>query len=390
MSSVIGRNASAGGSRRTGYVWHERFAWHDTGTSAGLVAAGPAVQPLGHFESPESKARLASLVEVSGLAPMLERLPIAAVVDDDVLRVHSSAHLDRLRTESTSRCGGDAGDGYSPFGAGSLEIALLAAGGTTCAVDAVLDDRVRNAYALVRPPGHHAERERGMGFCMLANIPIALERARDTHSTLRVAVVDFDVHHGNGTQSIYYDDPNTLTVSIHQEHLFPLTSGTLAERGSGAGHGYCINVPLYAGSGNGTYVAAFEQVVVPAVSAFAPDLIVVACGFDAGALDPLGAMTVTAAGFAAMGQLLTELADRVCAGRLVMSHEGGYSPVYVPYCGLAVLEAMSGISTGVIDPFSHLIPYQTQVVPRPFQLEPIIEAAALVRDLESILTERQR
>ena len=149
MSSVIGRNASAGGSRRTGYVWHERFAWHDTGTSAGLVAAGPDVQPLGHFESPESKARLASLVEVSGLAPMLEWLPITAVVDDDVLRVHTSAHLDRLRSESTSRCGGDAGDGYSPFGAGSLDIALLAAGGTTCAVDAVLDDRVRNAYALV-------------------------------------------------------------------------------------------------------------------------------------------------------------------------------------------------------------------------------------------------
>jgi acetoin utilization deacetylase AcuC-like enzyme len=328
------------------------------------------------------------LVEVSGLAPLLERLPIAAVAEDDVLRVHTSAYFDRLSSESASRRGGDAGDGYSPFGPGSLDIALLAAGGTACAVDAVLDGRVRNAYALVRPPGHHAERGNGMGFCMLANIPIAVERARATHPVLRVAVVDFDVHHGNGTQSIYYDDPNTLTISIHQEHLFPLTSGTLAERGSGEGHGYCINVPLYAGSGNGTYVAAFEQVVVPAVSAFSPDLIVVACGFDAAALDPLGAMTVTSAGFAAMGQLLAELADRVCAGRLVMSHEGGYSSVYVPYCGLAVLEAMSGLSTGVIDPFSHLIPYPTQVVPRPFQLEPIIEAVALVRDLESILTAR--
>jgi acetoin utilization deacetylase AcuC-like enzyme len=377
-----------GGSRGTGYAWHERFAWHDTGTSAGLVPAGPSVQPFSHFESPESKARLASLVEVSGLASLLERLPVEAVVDDDVLRVHSRAHLDRLRSASASPHGGDAGDGHSPFGPGSLEIALLAAGGTAGAVDAVLDGRVRNAYALVRPPGHHAEREGAMGFCMLANIAIAVERARVTRPVLRVAVVDFDVHHGNGTQSLYYDDPNTLTISIHQEHLFPLTSGTLAERGSGAGRGYCINVPLYAGSGNGTYVAAFEQVVVPAVSAFAPDLIVVACGFDASALDPLGAMTVTSVGFAAMGQLLVELADHVCAGRLVMSHEGGYSPVYVPYCGLAVLEAMSGISTGVIDPFSHLIPYSTQVVPRPFQLEPIVEAVALVRELESILTAR--
>ncbi len=385
MSSAGNHTPPERSSTRTGYVWHERFAWHDTGTAAGLAPSGPTVQPFSHFESPESKARLASLVEVSGLAQSLERLPIAAVVDDDVLRVHTSAHLERLRSESASRSGGDAGDGYSPFGPGSLEIALLAAGGTSSAVDAVLDGRVRNAYALVRPPGHHAERQNGMGFCMLANIPIAIERARASRPGLRVAVVDFDVHHGNGTQSIYYDDPNTLTISIHQEHLFPLTSGTVGERGSGAGHGYCINVPLYAGSGNGTYIAAFEQVVVPAVSAFAPDLIVVACGFDAGSMDPLGSMTVTSVGFSAMAQMLVELADRTCAGRLVMSHEGGYSPVYVPYCGLAVLEAMCGISTGVVDPFIHLIPFPTQVVPRPFQLEPVVEAAALVRDLESIL-----
>ena len=370
----------------TGYVWHERFAWHDTGTAAGLAPSGPTVQPFSHFESPESKARMASLVEVSGLAQSLDRLTIAAVDDEDVLRVHTRAHLERLRYESASRHGGDAGDDYSPFGPGSLEIALLAAGGTSSAVDAVLNGRVRNAYALVRPPGHHAERETGMGFCMLANIPIAIERARVANPGLRVAVVDFDVHHGNGTQSIYYDDPNTLTISVHQEHLFPLTSGTVGERGSGAGHGYCINVALYAGSGNGTYIAAFEQVVLPAVTAFAPDLIMVACGFDAGAMDPLGAMTVTTVGYAAMAQMLVALADQVCGGKLVMSHEGGYSPVYVPYCGLVVLEAMSGISTGVVDPFIHLIPYSTQAVPRAFQLEPIVEAVALVRDLESILT----
>ena len=379
------RVAENSSTTRTGYVWHERFAWHDTGTHAGLVPAGGMVQPFTHLESPESKARFASLVEVSGLSASLDRLPIEAASDEDLLRVHTSEHVERLRIESAQRHGGDAGDGYSPFGPGSFEIALLAAGGTSAAVEAVLDGRVRNAYALVRPPGHHASRESGMGFCMLANIPIAVERARARQPDLRVAVVDFDVHHGNGTQSIYGDDPNTLTISLHQEQLFPVESGMLDERGTGDGFGYAINVPLYAGSGNGTYIAAFEQVVVPALRAFRPDLIMVASGFDAASMDPLGSMTVTSTGYTAMTRMLVDAAAELCGGRLVMSHEGGYSPVYVPYCGLAVLEAMSGISTGVVDPFIHLLPFPAQVTPRPFQLEPIHAAALHVRDLETKL-----
>jgi acetoin utilization deacetylase AcuC-like enzyme len=366
-------------------VWHERFAWHDTGTCAGLVPAGGMVQPFLHLESPESKARFASLVEVSGLSASLERLAIEPVTEEDLLRVHTAAHVERMRTESASTHGGDAGDGYSPFGPGSYEIALLAAGGTTAAVAAVMAGEVRNAYALVRPPGHHAVRETGMGFCMFSNIGIAVQRARVAQPDLRVAVVDYDVHHGNGTQGIYYDDPNTLTISLHQEQLFPVESGFVAEQGAGDGLGYCINIPLYAGSGNGTYVAAFEQVVVPALRAFRPDLIMVASGFDAASMDPLGSMTVTSTGYSAMTRLLVEVADEVCEGRLVMSHEGGYSPVYVPYCGLAVLEAMSGIDSGVVDPFIHLLPFPAQVAPRPFQLEPIHAAAQVLRDLETKL-----
>jgi acetoin utilization deacetylase AcuC-like enzyme len=153
------------------------------------------------------------------------------------------------------------------------------------------------------------------------------------------------------------------------------------ERGEGDGYGFCINVPLHAGSGNGTYIAAFEQVVVPALRAFQPDLIMVACGFDAASMDPLGSMTVTTVGYTAMATMLVEVADEVCGGRLVMSHEGGYSPVYVPYCGLVVLEAMSGIDSGVTDPFIDLLPFPAQVTPQPFQLEPISAAAAHVRDL---------
>ncbi|GAA2910373.1 class II histone deacetylase [Streptosporangium fragile] len=335
----------------TGYVWHERYAWHDTGTHAGLLPSGGPIQPFQNFESPESKSRFAGLVEVSGLLDRLLRVPARPATEEDILRVHTAEHLERIRTASAAG-GGDAGDGASPFGAGSYEIALLAAGGTIAATDAVLTGRARNAYALVRPPGHHAEPARGMGYCVFANIAVAIEWARAHHGVRRVAVVDYDVHHGNGTQAVYERDPGVLTVSVHQESLFPQGRGTFGEQGSGPGAGTALNVPLPAGCGNGAYSAAFRRVVIPAVRAFAPELIMVASGFDASAADPLGRMTVTAAGYRDLTRQLMEVADEVCDGRLVMSHEGGYSPVYVPFCGLAVLETLSGHDTGVGDPFS--------------------------------------
>jgi acetoin utilization deacetylase AcuC-like enzyme len=334
----------------TGYVWHERYAWHDTGTHAGLVPAGGPVQPFQNFESPESKTRFASLVEVSGLTDHLLRVPARPATEEDILRVHTAEHLARIRVLSEAG-GGDAGDGESPFGAGSYEIALLAAGGTIAATEAVLTGRADNSYALVRPPGHHAERDRGMGYCLFANIAVAVAWARAHHGVRRIAVVDYDVHHGNGTQSMFYEDPDVLTVSVHQEGLFPQHSGTFAETGKGAGAGTALNIPLPAGCGNGAYTEAFRRVVVPAVRTFAPELILVASGFDASAADPLGRMTVTTAGYRALTRQLMDIADEVCQGRLVMSHEGGYSPVYVPFCGLAVLETLSGHNTGVEDPF---------------------------------------
>ena len=338
-------------ARRTGWVWHELYGWHDTGRAAGYVLGAPGVQPLGHFESAESKTRFASLVEVSGLREQLVDVRPRAATEEDLLRVHTEAHLRSMQEQSRRRAGGDMGDGTSPFGWNGYEVAALAAGGTIAAVRAVLDGSVDNAYALVRPPGHHAVAERGMGFCMFANVAVAIEHARAHYGLRRFAVVDWDVHHGNGTEAIYLDDPDVLTISLHQDGNYPADTGGIDERGRGDALGTVVNVPLPPGSGNGAYLAAFEQVVVPAIDAFAPEMILVACGFDACNADPLATMMVTSSTYRTMTTGLVELADRVCDGRLVMSHEGGYSPIYVPFCGLAVVEALSGHRTGIDDPF---------------------------------------
>lgn len=334
----------------TGWVWHELYGWHDTGSAAGFMT-GPGLQPFGHFESPESKTRFASLVEVSGMIDHLVRVPARPATEADLLRVHTEEHLAAMREQSANPRGGDMGDGLSPFGPGGYDIARWAAGGTMAAVRAVLTRAADNAYALVRPPGHHAVPERGMGFCMFANIAVAIRYARAELGASRVAVVDWDVHHGNGTETVFARDPDVLTVSLHQDGNFPPDTGKIGDRGEGEGHGSALNVPLPAGSGRGAYLYAMDRVVLPAVRAFQPELIMVASGFDSSNGDPLGRMMLTSGAYAAMTERLMALAAELCGGRLVISHEGGYSPVYVPFCGLAVLETLSGVKTEVDDPF---------------------------------------
>lgn len=334
----------------TGWLWHERFGWHDTGTAGGYLK-GEFIQPLQHVESPESKARFASLVEVSGIAKSLKRIEISKATDEDILRIHTRDHLDKMKALSADIRGGDAGDGHSPFGFCGVELACLAAGGTISALRAVISGEVDNAYALVRPPGHHARPETGMGFCMFANVAVAIAHARAKLGIERVAVVDWDVHHGNGTEACFETDPNVLTISLHQDGNFPLDTGKVAHRGSGAGKGSAINIPLPAGSGEGAYLHAFDRVVIPAIARFKPDIIIVASGFDSSNADPLGRMMLVSSSYARLTQKLMDLAASVCGGRLVMSHEGGYSPFYVPFCGLAVMETLSGVQTGVKDPY---------------------------------------
>jgi acetoin utilization deacetylase AcuC-like enzyme len=283
--------------------------------------------------------------------------PITAVpsTDADVLAVHTPAYLARARETSELPAGGQVGHELH-MSAGGLEIALLSAGGVTACVRAVLEGSVRNAYALVRPPGHHAESDGGHGFCVFNNVAIAAEVALASIAAKegrrgRVAVVDIDVHHGNGTENSYLERDDLLFISLHQCQLYPLDTGAVDVVGKGAGRGYNLNIPLPPGTGEGGYVRAFERVVEPALRAYRPDIIIVSCGFDASFLDPLGRMMLTSASFRLITQRLMAVAADVCGGKLVFAHEGGYSQVYVPYCGIAVLEALSGQDSGIKDPF---------------------------------------
>lgn len=365
----------------TGFVWHERYLWHNTGRQTGpfQADAGGWLEPdVRHRENADGKRRLYSLLAVSGLLDQLAPIAPSPATEEQLLRFHTPDYLARIRAESEA-WGGDGGDGATPFGRGSYEVAKLSAGGVIAAFDAVIGGAVRNAYALVRPPGHHARPETGMGYCLFSNVCVAIEQLRAVHGVGRVAIVDYDVHHGNGAQAIYWDDPDVLTISLHQDRLFPQDSGMVEERGGAGAEGACINVPLPAGSGNGAYLAAVDRVVTPALRAFAPELIMVSSGFDPSAVDPLGCMTVTAAGFRGIAERLVAVAQELCDGRLVFSHEGGYSPVHAPFCGLAVLEALSGHETGVEDPFDAAFARSPAHPLKPWQDELIAEAEQVAR-----------
>ena len=349
--------------------------WHDTGTSAWVVPASLTVEPMGHIESAEGKRRIRNLIEVSGLMDHLVQLKPRMATEEEILRLHTPEYVGRIKKMS-SGIGGDAGE-ETPFGHGSYEIALLAAGGCMTAVDAVLDGKVDNAYALVRPPGHHAERDQGRGFCIFANTALAAVHARQARGISRVAIVDWDVHHGNGTEHAFYEDPTVLTISVHQDNNYPPSSGGIADTGAGVGIGYNINVPLPPGSGVGAYTATFERVVAPALRAFRPELILVASGLDASAMDPLAHMMMTSDGYRKLAQTVLAVARDVCGGRLVACHEGGYSPAYVPYCGLAILEEMAGVRTGLADPLLGLLAAFGGQEIQPHQEAVVREAAKL-------------
>jgi acetoin utilization deacetylase AcuC-like enzyme len=361
----------------TGFVWDERFMWHHTGAFAGVVPYGFPVEPYEHAENPDTKRRFKNLLDASGLTRSLILIDARPATTAELLRFHTPAHIERMAAT------GDAllvdGGAFTPMGRGSYEIALLAAGGVIEAVDAVLAGRVANAYALVRPPGHHAMPDLAMGFCLFGNGAIAGLHALAVHGLERIAYVDWDVHHGNGTQAAFFSDPRALTISVHQDRNFPHNSGGFDEIGTGAGRGYNINVPLPPGSGVGAYEAVYDRVVIPALAAYRPQLIIVPSGFDGGAYDPLGRMMMTSGGYRRLTRKLMQAAEVLCDGRIVMCHEGGYSAATVPFFGLAVVETLAGIATGIEDPFEPLLANMGQQELQPHQNDVIEQAEALLR-----------
>jgi acetoin utilization deacetylase AcuC-like enzyme len=338
----------------TGFFWDERCFWHHGGSYAFTLPAGGLVQPgAGLPEGPETKRRLKNLIDATGLIGELDARSAPPAGWDELARVHPESYLRRFK-ELSDAAGGELGL-RAPFGRGGFEIAALSAGLARTALFEVLEGRLANAYALSRPPGHHCLPDFPNGFCLLANIAIAVEAALAGRRVGRIAVVDWDVHHGNGTEAIFYERPEVLTISLHQDRNYPLDTGGAEARGAGAGIGANLNVPLPPGCGHASYLQAMERIVLPALSRFRPDVIVVACGYDAAAVDPLGRMLATAATFRAMTAMVKAAAADLCGGRLVLVHEGGYSEVYVPFCGHAVLEELSGSATTAPDPLAETL-----------------------------------
>jgi acetoin utilization deacetylase AcuC-like enzyme len=277
--------------------------------------------PPGHPERPERLAvSVEALVELR-LWDHLTQVECRLATRDELTKVHEEAYLDLLDREARGRSGYLDSDTF--FSPQSVEAALRAAGGTIALTGEVMAGELSGGVALARPPGHHAGPRRGAGFCILNNLAIAAAVARD--SGARVAIVDLDVHHGNGTQEIFYADPRVLFISLHRYggSFYP-GSGAASERGQGEGIGATLNIPLASGAGNGEYLATFAEQVIPTLDGFRPDLLMVSAGFDAHWRDPLGGMRVDDTGFAAMIGQLADRAAVLCDGRWVAVLEGGY------------------------------------------------------------------
>ena len=303
--------------------------------------------PPGH---PEHRARLEaihSMLDRTGLLQRLVLIEAREAADDEILLVHSVAHLEKLAATALHDVTALTPDTIAS--AGSYRAARLAAGGVLEAVARVADGRLANAFALVRPPGHHAERNRAMGYCLFNNVALAAAYARKVLGLERVLILDWDVHHGNGTQHIFERDERVLFVSIHQYPHFPGT-GCFTDAGIGRGEGYSINVPVPRGYEDAEYAAILPAVLAPVAAEFKPDLILVSAGFDPHASDPAGGMRLTPAGFAALTRCLLENAAACCGGRLVLVLEGGYDVHTIGESVEAVLNELSGATqTAVAD-----------------------------------------
>jgi acetoin utilization deacetylase AcuC-like enzyme len=300
-------------SRTTGYVFDERCMWHDQGS----ISWSKWIEPGEHWENVDTKRRIHNLLNATGMISNLKQLKGRFATRDEIERFHTLSYVAAIKQQSdTTGATMAASDSELNFAKGGFEIALLGAGCVLAAVEALLIERsITNAYCLVRPPGHHAEANRGCGFCMFNNVVVAAHHARviTEQRVKRIAVIDYDVHHGNGTQDGFWNDENALLISLHQDSNYPIGTGRVSEVGGvkspdGTSNSI-INVPLPPGSGTGAYEYSFHRVVVPALRRFKPDLIFVSSGFDASFADPLGAMILGSDCYAFMTEEIMKVAD---------------------------------------------------------------------------------
>lgn len=279
----------------------------------------------GHPERPERYDAALHALEKAGLAASMARIPMRAATDDEILLCHTRGYLDTVkRDQAQTHSVRELSTGDTNIGPRSMEVALRAVGGVLNVVDAVMTGKARNAFCIVRPPGHHARPDQGMGFCLFNNIAIAARYAQRKHGIERALIADWDVHHGNGTQDIFYADGTVLFFSTHQWPWYPGT-GPAHETGEGKGKGLTVNCPFPAGAGRQEILAAFREKLAPVADRFKPDLVFLSAGFDSRVSDPLGRFTLSDDDFAELTTILLEMADKHAKGRLISILEGGYS-----------------------------------------------------------------
>lgn len=314
-----------------GLVYDPIYLEHDTGS---------------HMEN---ATRLVSVVKLLEQTNMVEQIvPVAprAATIDELAKVHSKYYISQV--ESIARMGAGWLNADTVVSPASYEVALHAAGGLINAVDAVMAGEVASAFALVRPPGHHATHSEALGFCLFNNIAVAARHAIDSYQLERVLIVDFDVHHGNGTQDTFYEDPRVLYFSTHQYPFYP-GSGRIDEIGAGEGEGATVNVPMPAWCGDEEYLRVFEEILIPVARRFQPQLIMVSAGYDAHWGDNISLMQVSVTGFSKMVRILKTLADELCQGRLVLTLEGGYLYEALASSIKATLDVLLG-NSDIVDP----------------------------------------
>jgi len=306
--------------------------------------------PDGHPERPERLAAVGEILDV--FAERITLTPPRIAEADEILRVHDQRLFETLEATSGQPLGQiDADTYFSPM---SYDTARLAAGSCVDLFSHVLGGEVSSGLAAVRPPGHHAEADRSMGFCLFNNVATAVRALQSGGGSPRILIYDWDVHHGNGTQHIFESDPDVLYLSTHQFPFYP-GSGDFHEVGTSRGQHATINIPMPAGSGDEEFIGVLQRIVVPAAIAFDPDLIVISCGFDAHRDDPLASMELSQSGYRTMAMIMRSLADTLCDGRIVFVLEGGYSLDGVREGTEAVLESLTAVS------------------PQPLHTHPVIE-----------------
>ena len=302
------RHQNGRGHMKTGFLFDNIFLEHKTTPD--------------HYEKPERLSAIIDNLKEKKLYSELVHIPVMPVEMKYLLEVHTREYIEHVKQV----CQND--EGYldssdTPVSEKSYEAALMAAGAVTSAIDAVMEGKVRNAFCAVRPPGHHAEKDRAMGFCIFNNVAVGARYIQDKYNLPKILIVDWDVHHGNGSQRSFYSDPNVLYFSVHQYPFYP-GSGEESEKGTGEGLNFTINAPLPAGSNDADYMEVFENKLKPAALSFSPDFVLISAGFDTHKNDLLGGMRMTEQGFTQITGVVKDIARKCCESRLVSVLEGGY------------------------------------------------------------------